>query len=83
MSNWYFYAQTGKSEWLPELADRRDEYIEKNNPEFVTVLDVNQVWRKDEVRPADLAFRGSLYLDWDGEGEIQDVLDAVKRVMVK
>ena len=28
MSNWYFYAQTGKSEWLPELADRRDEYIE-------------------------------------------------------
>ena len=83
MSNWYFYAQTGKSEWLPELADRRDEYIEKNNPEFVTVLDVNQVWGKDEVRPADLAFRGPLYLDWDGEGEIQDVLDAVKRFMSK
>ena len=64
-------------------SDERDSYVEEHKPEFVTVLDVNQVWGKGDARPADLAFRGSLYLDWDGEGEIQDVLDAVKRVMVK
>lgn len=83
MNTWYFYASTGKSEWKHYLADDRERVLASEHPEFVTVLDINKVWAKNEDRPHDLRYRGDLYFDWDGEGSIQDVLDSVKRFMNK
>lgn len=82
MSNWYFFSQTGKSSWKPVSVEVREQHIRDENPEFMTVLDISEVWEKGEQRPANVRYRGPLYFDWDGDS-IQDVLDSVRRFMYR
>lgn len=78
--SWYFFTMTGKEKWRRHLADHREQVLEDERPEFVTVLDVNHPLDDGDV-PDNLFYRGPLYFDWDGENGIQDLLDDVKRFM--
>ncbi|MRN38572.1 hypothetical protein CRG49_002060 [Neisseria sp. N95_16] len=83
MNNWYFYAQHGKGQWKPYTSEDKLEVLKNDRPDFITALEVNCLPDKDGKYPKALAYRGDLYLDWDGKDEIQDVLDSVKRFMFK
>lgn len=83
MSKWFFYSSHGKTKWKPRMSEDYNQVIQEEKPEFTTILEVNKTWEKDEERPKDVAYRGDFYLDWDGEDEISDVLDSVKRFMNK
>lgn len=78
--SWYFFTMTGKTKWERRLAEQRTSVLEAEQPEFATVLDVNHPCDGDTL-PDNLFYRGPLYFDWDGEGELQDLLDDVKRFM--
>lgn len=80
--SWYFFTMTGKAKWERRLAEQRASVLEAERPEFATILDVNHPCDGDEL-PESLFYRGPLYFDWDGEGDLQDLLDDVKRFMTQ
>lgn len=80
-NTWYFYTCTGKSEWEAHLASQRDKVLADLKPEFETVLFLNKTWDKSDKRPDEIHYFGNLYLDWDGEDGIDEVLGSVKRFM--
>lgn len=68
---------TGRSPWQTHEIETKAQYIQENQPEFLTILECNARWSKGEAPPAELAYRGPFYLDWDGES-IEDVLGDVR-----
>ena len=77
---WYCFTMTGKSKWKTCLADHRQEMLEQDKPEYMTVLDVNHPCTDGEI-PDNLFYRGPMYFDWDGEDDLEGVLDDVRRFM--
>lgn len=80
--SWYIFSVTGKNTWKLHPADSEEEVL-REKPEFTTVLQVNHSFEEGLPEPSDLKYRGPLYLDWDGEDEIEDVLVGVKDFMGK
>lgn len=78
---WFFSAMTGKSPWQTVETELKAQYVEQHKPEFITILDCNAKWSKDEAPPEHLAYRGPFYLDWDGAGDIDSVLADVRKFM--
>lgn len=81
--SWYYSVMTGKSPWQTLEDIDRQEYLDDHRPEFMTVLDCNAKWNKGEPPPENLAYRGPFYLDWDGDGDIDSVLEDVRSFMRK
>lgn len=80
---WFFSAMTGKSTWQTLNVQDREAYVTQHKPEFMTILDCNAMWAKNEAPPQDLAYRGPFYLDWDSHDDIDTVLEDVRTFMDK
>lgn len=79
--SFFFYWQKvgGEDLWQLALADSRSEVVAKENPRFVTVLDVSMPVEDTFTREqfAALKYRGPLYFDLDGE-DIELVLEKTR-----
>lgn len=80
-NNWFFYYQEkgGKEIWKPELADCRDDIIQRIKPAFVSVLDVCNIPKDNQWEKA--RYRGPMYLDFDAEGDIPAALSGTRKFL--
>lgn len=83
---WFLYWQKvgGEDAWQCGLAETRQQLISKEQPRFVTVLDVSaavdESFTKEQIDQ--LRYQGSLYFDFDGQ-DIGEVLDKVRTLLGK
>lgn len=67
MTFFCFYQKTPESEWLPALAEHRDQVIREKQPPFVTILDVDSNFPEDMTAEeiSAVRYKGPLYFDFD------------------
>jgi len=81
----FFYQQVGGEDaWQAALAGTRAEVIAKQQPRYVTVLDlspiIDETFTREQVDQ--VRYRGPLYFDFDGS-DIADVMDKARTFMGK
>ncbi len=77
MSNWYFYyaGESFDSKWSFEVADRRKEIAQTEQPMFMTVLDISG--NPESGDWSQIKYRGPLYFDFDLDSDEPDALRIV------
>ena len=75
---YFFYQATPTSVWDVALASERANVIKDNNPEFASILDVDNAFRNDLTFEETLAvkYAGPMYVDFDGREEDLEVVIA-------
>lgn len=81
-SFFFYYQKEGKeSKWNLELAAQRQHVIDTVRPAFATALDLSGV--PDDNDWSKVRYRGSYYVDFDDEDDLENAADQLKVFLVK
>lgn len=85
MSWFFFYQKVGGEEaWSTALAEYRDKTVADIQPQFTTILDVDNSFAEEleAEQLARLHYRGDLYFDFDSS-DIEEAIDQFKKFLGK